>query len=204
MSCVPRIERTPGTSTPGITLKGTRVPPLSRPSIAASFIGWYFVTCTADLSPNIITTKVPTIPTIAPTIMLFFANSTSLFFMRYQQLIPTTTTPPTSQPLDTEWKNLLIATGLVATAQKSTISLRTVSGLNCMPTGCCIHALAMSIHKAETDAPITVIHVDVRWKPLLTLFQPKNITAINVASMKNATIPSIARGAPKISPTNHE
>ena len=37
-----------------------------------------------------------------------------------------------------------------------------------------------------------------------TLFQPKNITAKKVASMKKARMPSMARGAPNMSPTNQE
>ena len=47
-----------------------------------------------------------------------------------------------------------------------------------------------------------VSHEEAKWKPLLTLPHPKNITAMKVDSMKKARIPSIARGAPKISPTN--
>lgn len=38
----------------------------------------------------------------------------------------------------------------------------------------------------------------------LTLFHPKNMTAMKVASMKNASIPSMAKGAPNMSPTNQE
>ena len=91
-----------------------------------------------------------------------------------------------------------------ATAAKSTISFLTVSGLNAIPTGYCIQALATKIHQAEIVAPSPVSQVEARWKRLLTLFQPKNITAMKVASMKNARIPSIASGAPKISPTNQE
>ena len=53
-------------------------------------------------------------------------------------------------------------------------------------------------------APMAVSHVEARWKPLLTLPQPKNITATKVASMKKAKIPSMASGAPNMSPTNHE
>ena len=136
--------------------------------------------------------------------MLASANSRLRFFSRYQQLMPTTKTAPSTQPDNTVWKNLLTATGDVATAQKSTISLRTVSGLNSMPTGCCIHALATRIHQAEIVAPKPVSQVEAKWKRLLTFPHPKNMTAINVASIKNAKIPSIANGAPKISPTNHE
>ena len=102
------------------------------------------------------------------------------------------------------WKNLLTAMGDVATARKSVISLRAVSGLKAMPTGYCIHALATRIHQADMVAPKPVSQVDAKWKPLLTLFHPKNMTAMNVASMKKARMPSMASGAPKMSPTNHE
>ncbi len=84
------------------------------------------------------------------------------------------------------------------------ISLRAVSGLKAMPTGFCIQPLATKIHKAERLAPMAVSHVAIRCVFLPTLFQPKNITAIKVDSMKNARIPSMASGAPKISPTNQE
>ena len=97
-----------------------------------------------------------------------------------------------------------MAVGEPNTAQKSAISLRAVSGLNSMPTGFCIQALATKIHRAEMFEPINTSHVEARWKRRLTLFQPKNITAKNVASIKKAKMPSIASGAPKISPTNHE
>ena len=36
----------------------------------------------------------------------------------------------------------------------------------------------------------------------LTLFQPKNMMATKVASIKKAMMPSMASGAPKMSPTN--
>ena len=123
---------------------------------------------------------------------------------RYQQLTPATNTAPVSQPERTVWQNLTTATGEKATAKKSIISLRTVSGLNCIPTGCCIQLLATSIHHAESVAPTPVSHVAARWNPRLTLFHPKYITAMNVASMKKATMPSMASGAPKMSPTNQE
>src|SRR5699024_4251089 len=106
--------------------------------------------------------------------------------------------------LNTVWKNLATAMGERATAAKSTISFLTVSGLKAIPTGYCIQALATRIHQAEIVAPSPVSQVDARWKRLLTLFQPKNITAMKVASIKNARIPSMASGAPKISPTNQE
>ena len=135
-------------------------------------------------------------------LILSRAKRVSRFFNRYQLLMPITNNAPTIQPDNTVWKNLLMATGDKATAQKSNISLRTVSGLNCIPAGCCIQALAIRIHRADKVAPIMVSQVEARWKRLLTLSHPKNITAMNVASIKKARIPSMASGAPKISPTN--
>ncbi len=64
--------------------------------------------------------------------------------------------------------------------------------------------LPQRIHQAEIVAPKPVSHVEARWKPGDTFFHPKYITATNVDSMKKATIPSMASGAPKISPTNQE
>ena len=150
------------------------------------------------------TASVPIIPTAEATLMLASANLVSLLRSRYQQPIPMTNIAPVIHPLRTEWKNLVTATGFVATAQKSTISLRTVSGLNSIPTGCCIQPFATRIQKADIAAPIPVIHVEARWKRRPTLSHPKNMTATNVASIKNANMPSMARGAPKMSPTNHE
>ncbi|CUQ53172.1 Uncharacterised protein [Segatella copri] len=64
--------------------------------------------------------------------------------------------------------------------------------------------MATRIHQAEMVAPSPVSQVEARWKPRLTLSQPKNITATKVLSMKNARMPSMARGAPNTSPTNQE
>ena len=104
----------------------------------------------------------------------------------------------------TVWQNLDTANGERATSANDTISLRMVSGLNSQPTGYCIHALATRIHQAEMVAPSPVSHVEARWNPADTFFHPKNITATKVLSIKKATIPSTASGAPKMSPTNHE
>ena len=63
---------------------------------------------------------------------------------------------------------------------------------------------ATKIHHAEMVAPSPVSQVEARWKPRLTLFHPKNMTATKVLSMKKARMPSMASGAPKMSPTNQE
>ena len=79
-----------------------------------------------------------------------------------QAEIPVTKTPESTHPDMTAWKNLWMATGESTTAQKSSMTLRICAGSNSMPTGCCIQALAMSIHRAEIDAPIAVSHVAAR------------------------------------------
>ena len=53
-------------------------------------------------------------------------------------------------------------------------------------------------------APSPVSQVEAKWKPGDTFFQPKYMTATKVDSMKKATMPSMANGAPKMSPTNQE
>ena len=58
--------------------------------------------------------------------------------------------------------NLFNAIGERATAQKSVISFLTVSGLNVIPVGNCIQALATNIHNAEIDAPNTVSQVEAK------------------------------------------
>src|SRR5690554_3951901 len=135
-------------------------------------------------------------------LMLLRAKSWWRFLIRYQQLTPTTNEAPSPHDEVIVWKNLLRATGDRATAQKSIISFLIVSGLNSIPTGYCIQALATRIQNAERVAPSVTSQVDAKCIFLLTRSQPKNMIEINVASRKKATIPSMARGAPKISPTN--
>ena len=172
--------------------------------MAASFIGWRSATFTAEKSPVAIVSKAAAMPTMLAILMLWRAISCSRRLSRYQQLTAQTKTAPTTQVEVTVWKNLSTANGERATSTKLVISLRTVSGLNAQPTGSCIQALATRIHHAEMVAPRPVSHVEARWKPRDTFFQPKNITATKVLSMKKATMPSMASGAPKMSPTNQE
>ena len=124
--------------------------------------------------------------------------------MRYQQETATTKMAPMIHDEMTVWQNLSMAKGDRATSRKLTISLRIVSGLNSQPTGYCIQALATRIHQAEMVAPKPVSHVDARWNPGDTFFQPKYMTATKVDSIKKARMPSTANGAPKMSPTNQE
>ena len=136
--------------------------------------------------------------------MLSLASRISRRFIRYQHDTAITNTAPIIHAEMTVWQNLPTAKGESATSMNDTISLRIVSGLKAQPTGFCIQALATSIHHADIVAPNPVSHVDARWNPGDTFFQPKYMTATNVDSIKNATMPSMASGAPKMSPTNQE
>ena len=53
-----------------------------------------------------------------------------------------------------------MATGEKSISQKFCISNRAVSGLNSIPTGYCIQALATRIHKADKLEPTATIQVD--------------------------------------------
>ena len=167
-------------------------------------MGCTSATLCADLCPVMAAPNEAMRPTMAPILILSMASFVSRFCMRYQQETATTKMAPMIQAEMTVWQNLSMANGERATSKNDTISLRMVSGLNSQPTGYCIHALATRIHQAEIVAPKPVSHVEARWKPGETFFQPKNITATKVDSIKNATMPSTASGAPKISPTNQE
>ena len=79
--------------------------------------------------------------------------------------------------------------------------MRIVNGLNAEPTGFCIQPLAIRIHSADRLEPIATAHVTIRCPTLGSLSQPKKNSPTKVASRKNAISPSIASGAPKMSPT---
>ncbi len=79
--------------------------------------------------------------------------------------------------------------------------MRIVSGLKAEPTGFCIQPLAIRIQSAERFEPIATAQVTTRWPTFESLSQPKKKRPTKVASRKNAISPSIASGAPKMSPT---
>ncbi len=79
--------------------------------------------------------------------------------------------------------------------------MRMVSGLNTAPAGFCIQPLAIRIHNAEKLLPSATSQVVTRCCTLLRRFQPRKNRPKKVASRKNAISPSIASGAPKMSPT---
>jgi len=161
-------------------------------------------TMAPERSPVKAVTRAKTNPKAEAMAMLLRAICCSRRRSRYQAETPTTNSAASTNDEVTVWKNLLTATGDSATAENELISLRTVSRLKSQPTGYCIHELATRIHHAERLAPMAVSHVAVRWKPLETLRQPKNITAMKVDSRKKAKMPSMASGAPKMSPTKCE
>ncbi len=172
--------------------------------MAASFIGCTRATIAPERSPEKAATRAKTSPKTDASAMLLRAMRRWRPRSRYHALTPMTKIAARRNDEVTVCENLLIATGEKSTSQNESISLRTVAMLNEHPTGYCIQLLATRIHSAERLAPMAVSHVAERWKPRLTLSQPKNITATKVDSRKKAMIPSMASGAPKMSPTKLE
>ena len=172
--------------------------------MAASFIGCVRAAMAPERSPVQAVARADTSPKSEAMAMLLEAMRFSRPRSRYHAETPTTKSAARVNDEVTVCRNLLTATGERATAENELISLRTVSRLKSQPTGCCIQALATRIHQAERLAPMAVSHVAARWKRLETLSQPKNMTAMKVLSMKKARMPSMASGAPKMSPTKCE
>ena len=172
--------------------------------MAASFMGCVRAAMAPDWSPLQAVARAETRPKREAMAMLFVAIRFSRPRSRYQALTPTTKSAARVNDEVTVCRNLFTATGERATSEKELISLRTVSRLNVQPTGYCIQALATRIHQAERLAPMAVSQVAVRWNPFETFPQPKNITAMKVLSRKKAKMPSMASGAPKMSPTKCE
>jgi hypothetical protein len=79
-----------------------------------------------------------------------------------------------------------------------------VAGLIRYPTGCCIHELAARMKYAESNVPTAANQMHARWRRFGSFSQPKIHRPRNVDSRKNASRPSIASGAPKMSPTYRE
>ena len=82
--------------------------------------------------------------------------------------------------------------------------MRMVAGLNAAPCGSCMKLLATRIHSADRFEPSATSQVTARCWPLDRRCQPNTIKPTKVDSMKNAINPSIASGAPKMSPTKLE
>ena len=72
------------------------------------------------------------------------------------------------------------------------------------PTGRCIQELATMMKNAEAQLPSAKSQIVARCTRFERRSQPKIHSPRNVDSSMNAARPSIARGAPKTSPTNSE
>src|SRR5210317_1652010 len=101
-------------------------------------------------------------PKTEATRMDFFATSRWRPLSRNHDETATTKRAATWKLELVAWVNLLMATGDSRISQKFCISKRALSGLNAMPTGCCIQALATRIHKAERFEPSATIQVENR------------------------------------------
>ena len=91
------------------------------------------------------------------------------------------------------------------TAQKSVSSTRPVVGLNSYPTGFCMKELAARMKYADSNVPSAAsqieAEVELRGEPV----PPEDPEAQERRlPRKNASRPSMASGAPKMSPTNRE
>ena len=71
-------------------------------------------------------------------------------------------------------------------------------------TGCCIQAFAPRMKSAERLVPSATIQIVTRCSRGDSLSRPNSHRPRKVDSMKKASRPSIARGAPKMSPTKRE
>ena len=79
--------------------------------------------------------------------------------------------------------------------------MRIVSGEKMEPTGFCIQPLATRIQRADRLEPIAVRKVTARCWRLVSRSHPRKNKPMNVDSRKKAIRPSMANGAPKMSPT---
>ncbi len=79
--------------------------------------------------------------------------------------------------------------------------MRMVWKLNSAPTGFCIQPLAIRIQSALRLVPMAISSVTSKCCVLGNRSQPKKNSPIMVDSRKKAIRPSIASGAPKMSPT---
>ena len=102
------------------------------------------------------------------------------------------------------WVNAPTAVELVSTAPKSVSSARPRAVLTTEPTGCCIQEFAARMKYAERLVASATAQMHARWIFFGSLSQPKIHRPRNVDSRKKASRPSMASGAPKMSPTNLE
>ncbi len=92
----------------------------------------------------------------------------------------------------------------VSTAQMSVNSTRPVVSLKRYPTGFCMNELAARMKYAEIIVPNAASQMVIRCSFGDRRSQPKIHNPRKVDSRKNDSSPSMARGAPKMSPTKRE
>ena len=93
---------------------------------------------------------------------------------------------------------------MVSTDQIEVSSARPRAALIRNPTGCCIHEFAARMKYADSQVPTAVAQIVSRCRRGDSRSHPKIHKPMKVDSRKNASRPSIASGAPKMSPTNRE
>ena len=171
-------------------------------SIAASFAGCVFAISPPSISPPPSTPIRPMVPMTRAILKDTVKNRSSFFRSRCQALRPMTKKAPTVKAALTVWMIEKIAAGFSRMAPKLVNSARPLRISN--PTGCCIHALAVSIQNAEPQVAIAISHITVAWALADSFFQPKIHTPIMVDSRKKNPVASIASSEPKMSPTYSE
>src|SRR6185503_2420931 len=133
----------------------------------------------------------------------------SVFSVRCERTIHQPHTPATNAPAVRNapviaCENAAIAVLLENSSKMLVSSARPVSGLNRAPTGCCMNELAAMMKNADRFTPMATIQMQARCTSLGSLVQPKIHSPMKVDSKKNAASPSMASGAPKMSPTKRE
>src|SRR5271166_7147318 len=122
----------------------------------------------------------------------------------HQALTAATNVAAVSSEPATVCENAARAVLLLSSALMLCNSARRVTGLYRAPTGCCMKEFATMMKNADTLTAIATIQMDARCTSRGSRLQPKIHRPMKVDSKKKAAKPSIASGAPKMSPTNRE
>ena len=175
-------------------------------SADAIFIGCCSVMILPWMSPVTATRRPDTRSMIAPALAAdrngaAASGSDLSLIMRYMP-IPARKAPVVRNAAGMVCRNVITAVLLVRRAMKSVSSARPLTGLTTYPTGCCIQELAARMKYADRTVPVAAIQIVDRWTRFERRPHPKIHRPRNVDSRKKASRPSMASGAPKMSPTN--
>ncbi len=129
---------------------------------------------------------------------------TSLRRFRCHALIPITNAPAVTIAAVMVCGKVTSAVLFVSTGQIEVSSARPRASLIRKPTGCCIHEFAARMKYADSQVPTATAQIEARCSRGGSRSQPKIHKPMKVDSRKNASRPSIASGAPKMSPTKRE